>query len=109
MHVDRRERDTRYANASSLQRFQERDQVGDLVRVEAEFRHVRMAGDNSLGQRFLQRLDRIALMQDTKWRRRRQRALAGLVHRVAPGAVGARKGEAALNTGGLRGGNSEEQ
>ena len=36
--------------ASLLERFQERNQVLDLVRVQPELRHARMPRDNPLGQ-----------------------------------------------------------
>src|SRR5690606_21443813 len=50
----------------------------------------------AFGERFLQRLDRIAVMQLAEGRRERQRAGADRVDRMALRAVGAREDEAAL-------------
>src|SRR5579864_9546054 len=79
-----------------FQRFQIRDDVADLTGSEAEFRHVRVAGDDAFGERLLQRLDRITLMQRTERRGGRQRALADALDCVAACAIGLYDGEAAL-------------
>ena len=42
------------------------DNGADIVTREYELRHVRMAGDDSLAQGFLQRLDGIALSEGTE-------------------------------------------
>jgi len=68
----------------------------DLIRLEPEFRHVRMTGDDSPGQRLFEHLDRIALIQGAKRRRNRERGWADLVDRMAVGAIGACEGLAAF-------------
>ncbi len=67
------------ANRSALQRLQIRDHVGDLARIELEFRHRRMTSDDAFGERFLETFDRIALVQSAERLRRRERARAHLV------------------------------
>jgi hypothetical protein len=47
----------------SFQAFQKGDEVADLVGIEAELRHGRMAGDDAFRQCFLQHFDRIMFVQ----------------------------------------------
>jgi hypothetical protein len=63
----------RMVEASSLQRFEKRDDVADLAGVEPEFRHCRMTGDDSFRQCFLQCFDRIPQMKVAKRRSDTQR------------------------------------
>jgi hypothetical protein len=46
-----------------FKRLQIRQQIADLVRLELESRHRRMAGVDAFGQRLSESLDRITLVQ----------------------------------------------
>src|SRR5262245_52265113 len=47
----------------ALQRLEERDDVADLIGIEAELGHGWVPGDDALPQRLFQRFDRVALVQ----------------------------------------------
>src|SRR4051794_40465669 len=81
---------------SAFERLEIGDDVADLPRIEPELRHGRMAGGDSLGQRFGEIFDRIALMQGSERRRDLQWASRRLVDRMAVGAVGEHESEATL-------------
>ncbi len=63
------ERATRKTRRLLFQRFQVGDYVSDLPGIEPELGHRRMPGDDSLGERLLEILDRIMQMQRAKRRR----------------------------------------
>jgi hypothetical protein len=73
--------------ASSFEAFHIRQQVMDLVGVKLELRHCRMAGSDALGERFGERFDRVALVQDTERRRDLERTLSDPIDRVAARAI----------------------
>ena len=50
----------------AFKRFQIGDQVADVILVQHEFGHSRMAGPDTLGERLLQILDGIPLMKGSK-------------------------------------------
>lgn len=85
-----------------FQGLEELDEVVDLIGFELELRHAGMPGHDPLGEGFLQFLDRIALVQATKWRRNPERAGAHLIDRVTLSAVKQRQPPALLDAGGLR-------
>ena len=66
-----------------FQRLQERDQVVDLIRLEAKLRHLRMAGQNAFREGFFEVFNRIEIVKVTKGWRTRQLARANPVDRVA--------------------------
>ena len=82
-----------------FQRLQVRDHVADLPGIELKFRHRRMAGDDTFGKRFLERFDRIALMQRAEGRRDFERARSDAIYRVASRAVGAHEDKSPLRRG----------
>src|SRR5262245_6013795 len=63
------------SSASTLQSLQVCDEVADLIRVEAKFRHRRVSGNNALGQSLRQILDRIFSVQVAERRRNPQGAV----------------------------------
>jgi len=70
-----------------LDRLQISQNSRNLVRVEDEFRHLRMPNGKSFGQSFRQAVDRIFARQRTKGRRCRIGTLACTRHGMAPRAV----------------------
>ena len=76
----------------------------NLVRLELELRHGRMAGIDALGQSFGEGFGRVAVVQASEWRRDFQRALSDPIDGVAARAIGERERLAALF--GRRGGQS---
>lgn len=86
----------------SLQGLEKLDEVVDLIGFELELRHAGMPGHDPFGEGFFQFLDRIALVQATKWRRNPERAWAHLIDGMALGAVKQRQASALLDAGGLR-------
>lgn len=79
-----------------LERFQISDDVADLAGVEAKFRHRRMTGHDTFGERFLEIFDGITRVQRAKRRRDRQWTVAHLPDRVAARAIGANDHQSAL-------------
>ena len=59
----------------------------DIVGVKLEFRHIRMAGHDALSQRLLQGLNRIALSESAKRRRKFVRAVTAATDRMARCAI----------------------
>src|SRR6266436_1876926 len=51
---------TRLFDLTFLNRLQIRNDGADVIALEREFGHIRMAGDDALPRGFLQRLDRVA-------------------------------------------------
>lgn len=72
----------------SFQGFQERNEIADLIGIEAELRHSGVPGDDAFGQRLLQRFDWIAFVQGPEGRRDLQRAGTDFVDGVTPRAIG---------------------
>ena len=65
-------------------------------RVELEFRHRGMSGDDAFGESLGEVLDRVALVQRAEGRRDRERAVAEAADRVALPAIGAQENLPAL-------------
>src|SRR5687767_14797383 len=87
---------SRLAETALFQRLQKRQKIVDLVCLEPELRHGRMAGDDALGKRFGEALDRITLVQCTECWRDLERAWSYPVDRMATRAIGQRECLAAL-------------
>lgn len=81
-----------------LERFEIGQKVVDLVRLELESGHVGVAGIDALGECFLKRVYRVALVQGPERRRDLERAFGPTVNRMAARAVGACIGLAALRS-----------
>src|SRR5260221_9852504 len=77
------------------------DDSTDLIALEFELRHIRMAGDDALAQGFLQRLDRVALRQATKQGGLRMSAFAGAGGRMATRAFLGEKSLSPLKGSGI--------
>lgn len=80
----------------SFKRFQIRQQIVNLVGIELERRHGRMAGFDTLGQCFTKGFDRIAVVQCPERRRDLERAFTRAAYGMAARTVLARKAFAAL-------------
>src|SRR5438067_54595 len=83
------------ANSLAFERFEVGDDVADLTGVEAKFRHGRVTGHDAFGQRFLQIVDRIALVQRAERRRDREGTVTDLSDRMTARAIGANDDQAA--------------
>src|SRR6185295_10791576 len=83
--------------ASTLQCFQKRDEVSDLIGRESKLGHVWMTRYDAFGQRLFQILHRVPLVQRPEGRSRLERALGDLVDRMTPRAVRPREIEAPLH------------
>src|SRR5215475_10190360 len=71
-----------------LDGFEILDDRADLVGLEDEFRHVRVAGRNALGQRLGKPFDLELARECTKGRRLRVRTDAAAADRMAAGTIG---------------------
>lgn len=69
----------------------------DLVRLQPELRHARMAGRNSFGKRLFETFDRVEPVQIAQRRCDRERARPDLVDGVALRAIGSDEDTAALD------------
>src|SRR5439155_6451272 len=81
---------------SALERLQVSDHIANLIRLEPELRHRRMASHDPLGQRPFQAFDRIFEMQRAERRRDRARALADLVDGMALRAMSTHERQTSL-------------
>jgi hypothetical protein len=68
----------------------------NILTAESEFRHIWMARDDALAQRFLQELDRVALGKCAKQRSLRMPTLAGGADGMATRAIPCEKSLAAV-------------
>ena len=73
-----------------------RQQIVNLVRIELERRHCRMAGLDAFGESLAETFDWVAQMQGSEWWRDLERALSHSIDRVAPRAISLRERLAAL-------------
>lgn len=94
--------------AQLLERLEVGQEVVDLVRLELESGHVGMAGIDAFGERFLEGIDRVALVQGPERRSDLEWAFGATVDRVTARAIGARISLAAL-VGGRRGERRSDQ
>ena len=82
---------------STLQAFEERDEILDLVGFETKLGHGRMSGHDPLGKALLKCFDRIALVQSPERRGRLEAASASAPDGVTPCAMGLREGSASVH------------
>src|SRR5262245_24232114 len=87
----------------NLNGLQIRNDGGDVIALELEFRHIRMAGDEAFPQGFLQGLDRVPLCQRAKQGGLRMAALVGASRGMATRAFLGEKNLSTLEGGGVLG------
>src|SRR5262245_27308421 len=75
------------------------NQIADLTRVQPEFGHIWMAGDDTFTESFFERFDRVTVVKFSKRRCQLERTFGYLIDRVAPCAICPCKGQAPLLLG----------
>lgn len=78
-----------------FQRLQKVDEIADLTGIQPKLRHPWVARRQPFAQCVLQRFDRISLVKRSKWGRGGAGTSRRSVDRMAPRAIGLRKGLAA--------------
>jgi len=79
-----------------FKRLKIREEISDLRGIELKLRHGRMACHNALGERLLQIINRVPLMQRAERRRDSKRAVACSSNGVAHRAIRLRENAPAL-------------
>src|SRR3954463_9496937 len=81
-----------------FKRFKIREEISDLRGIKLKLRHGRMACHNAFGERLLQIINRVALMQSAERRCDIKRAVARSSDAVAHRAIRLRENAPALST-----------
>jgi hypothetical protein len=87
------------STALSLEPLEIAYQIANLIRIQSEFGHIWMAGDDAFPERFFECFDRITVVKFSKWRCQLERTCRCLIDGVATCAVCRRKGQTPLLPG----------